>query len=30
MLIKIHPDAIWPEQIVYEDNHILVLNKYPS
>ena len=30
MLVKIHPDAIWSEQIVYEDNHILVLNKYPS
>jgi 23S rRNA pseudouridine1911/1915/1917 synthase len=23
-------DAIWPEQIVYEDNHIIVINKMPS
>lgn len=30
MLLKINPDSIWPEQIVYEDNHILVLNKMPS
>lgn len=30
MVIKINPDSIWPEQVVYEDNHILVVNKYPS
>jgi 23S rRNA pseudouridine1911/1915/1917 synthase len=30
MILKINPDSIWPEQIVYEDNHILVINKYPS
>lgn len=27
---KINKTSIWPEQIVYEDNHILVLNKLPS
>lgn len=26
----IHPNSIWEEQIVYEDNHILVINKLPS
>ena len=27
---KINKDSIWKEQIVYEDNHILVVNKLPS
>lgn len=26
----INKDAIWEEQIVYEDNHIMVINKLPS
>lgn len=26
----IHPSSIWPQQIVYEDNHIIVINKLPS
>src|SRR3954468_16658706 len=30
MNAKINKDSIWEEQIVYEDNHILVLNKLPS
>lgn len=30
MFLKIHPTSIWPEQVVYEDNHIIVVNKYPS
>jgi 23S rRNA pseudouridine1911/1915/1917 synthase len=30
MAININTNSIWPEQIVYEDNHILVLNKMPS
>jgi len=30
MAIQINTNSIWPEQIVYEDNHILVLNKIPS
>jgi 23S rRNA pseudouridine1911/1915/1917 synthase len=30
MLLKINARSIWPEQIVYEDNHIIVINKYPS
>lgn len=30
MALKIHPTAIWAEQIVYEDNHIMVVNKFPS
>ncbi len=30
MVLKIHPTSIWPEQVVYEDNHIIVVNKYPS
>lgn len=27
---KINKDSIWKEQIVYEDNHIMVVNKLPS
>jgi 23S rRNA pseudouridine1911/1915/1917 synthase len=27
---KINKNSIWTEQIVYEDNHILVINKLPS
>jgi 23S rRNA pseudouridine1911/1915/1917 synthase len=27
---KINKDSIWKEQIVYEDNHIMVVNKMPS
>lgn len=27
---SIHKTSIWEEQIVYEDNHILVVNKLPS
>lgn len=27
---QVHATSIWPEQIVYEDNHILVVNKMPS
>jgi 23S rRNA pseudouridine1911/1915/1917 synthase len=27
---KINNDSIWNEQIVYEDNHIMVINKLPS
>jgi 23S rRNA pseudouridine1911/1915/1917 synthase len=30
MATKINKDSIWEEQIVYEDNHILVVNKLPS
>ncbi len=30
MIGKINKDSIWKEQIVYEDNHILVVNKLPS
>ena len=30
MISSIHSQSIWPEQIVYEDNHILILNKLPS
>jgi len=26
----INSTSIWPEQIVYEDNHILIINKLPS
>ncbi len=26
----INKDSIWEEQIVYEDNHILIVNKLPS
>lgn len=28
--MEVSKTAIWPEQIVYEDNHILVVNKLPS
>jgi 23S rRNA pseudouridine1911/1915/1917 synthase len=27
---RIHPDSIYDEQIVYEDNHIIIVNKMPS
>ena len=27
---KINKESIWDEQIVYEDNHIIVINKMPS
>ena len=30
MHLEINKNSIWEEQIVYEDNHILVLNKLPS
>jgi len=30
MVKGINKDSIWEEQIVYEDNHILVINKMPS
>lgn len=30
MNAKINKDSIWQEQIVYEDNHIIVVNKLPS
>lgn len=30
MAIGIHKDSIWEEQIVYEDNHIIIVNKMPS
>lgn len=30
MNAKINKDSIWKEQIVYEDNHIIVVNKLPS
>lgn len=30
MVSKINKESIWEEQIVYEDNHILVVNKLPS
>ena len=26
----INKTSIWPEQIVHEDNHILIINKLPS
>src|SRR3954462_11903536 len=26
----IHTTSIWPEQIVYEDNHVMIVNKMPS
>jgi 23S rRNA pseudouridine1911/1915/1917 synthase len=26
----IHKTSIWPEQIAYEDNHIMIVNKLPS
>jgi 23S rRNA pseudouridine1911/1915/1917 synthase len=28
--LEIHKTSIWPQQIVYEDNHILIINKLPS
>ena len=30
MIPGIHKSSIWEEQIVYEDNHILIVNKLPS
>ena len=30
MISEINKNSIWEEQIVYEDNHILILNKLPS
>ena len=30
MNTKINSTSIWPEQIVYEDNHIMIINKLPS
>ncbi|MCE3258920.1 MAG: Pseudouridine synthase [Bacteroidetes bacterium] len=30
MIKEINKDSIWEEQIVYEDNHIIVVNKLPS
>jgi len=30
MIGKINKESIWKEQIVYEDNHIIVINKMPS
>lgn len=30
MSYKVNPDSIWPEQVAYEDNHILIVNKLPS
>lgn len=30
MINAIHKNSIWPEQIAYEDNHIIVINKMPS
>jgi 23S rRNA pseudouridine1911/1915/1917 synthase len=30
MIKNINKESIWEEQIVYEDNHILVINKMPS
>ena len=29
-ITKINQKSIWPEQVAYEDNHILVVNKMPS
>lgn len=26
----IHKDSIWDEQVVYEDNHVIIINKLPS
>ncbi len=28
--MEINKNSIWPEQIVYEDNHIMIINKLPS
>ncbi|MDZ4665673.1 MAG: RNA pseudouridine synthase [Bacteroidota bacterium] len=30
MSYKVHPTSIWPEQVAYEDNHIMIINKLPS
>lgn len=30
MIQHIHKESIWPEQVAYEDNHILIVNKLPS
>lgn len=30
MNYEINKSTIWPEQIIYEDNHIIILNKLPS
>ena len=30
MIDKINKASIWDEQIVYEDNHIMIVNKMPS
>lgn len=30
MISRINKESIWDEQIVYEDNHIIVINKMPS
>src|SRR4051812_3284171 len=30
MNTTVNETSVWPEQIVYEDNHIIVLNKLPS
>ncbi len=30
MSYNVNPSSIWPEQIAYEDNHIMIVNKLPS
>lgn len=30
MINHIHKESIWPEQVAYEDNHIMIVNKLPS
>ncbi len=30
MSYNVNPTSIWPEQIAYEDNHIMIINKLPS
>jgi 23S rRNA pseudouridine1911/1915/1917 synthase len=30
MSYNVNPTSIWPEQVVYEDNHIMIVNKLPS
>src|SRR3954471_3493971 len=30
MVQEIHKTSIWPEQVAYEDNHIMIVNKLPS
>jgi 23S rRNA pseudouridine1911/1915/1917 synthase len=30
MSYNVNPDSIWPQQIAYEDNHMMVVNKLPS